>query len=170
MEGQQHRPDSGIDAILHRLAELEERISALEGRAVQAEESSSPAEAGAASFTDGSAQDRSSGTSALTLIGQTLLVLGGAFLLRAVTEEGLIPDAAGTALGIGYALFWIVMADRAARTRRWRHASLPGYPGGNKASGSRGSLAIARPHALRSSRIHSCSRLASASFSTRRRG
>lgn len=50
----------------------------------------------------------------LGLLGRTLMVLGGAFLLRAVTETDALPDAAGVALGFAYALVWLVLAYRAA--------------------------------------------------------
>lgn len=53
------------------------------------------------------------------LVGRTLLVLGGAYLLRAVTELGALPDPLGIGLGLAYALTWLVVGDRAAgRGRR----------------------------------------------------
>jgi hypothetical protein len=56
----------------------------------------------------------------LPLIGRTILVLAGAFLLRAITEMGILPPVAGTAAGFLYALVWLAMADRAAgRERRY---------------------------------------------------
>ncbi len=50
----------------------------------------------------------------LPLLGRTLLVVGGAFVLRAVTEAGLLGPALGSALAIVYAVAWLVMADRSA--------------------------------------------------------
>jgi hypothetical protein len=44
---------------------------------------------------------------ALTLAGRSFLVLGGAFLLRAITEGGRLPVFFGAMLGLAYALFWI---------------------------------------------------------------
>jgi hypothetical protein len=52
------------------------------------------------------------------LIGRTMMVLGGAFFLRALTETGSLPAGVGVAVGIAYALVWLVMADRAARMGR----------------------------------------------------
>ncbi len=52
---------------------------------------------------------------ALTLAGRSFLVLGGAFLLRAVTEAGRVPVALGALLGLAYALAWVVAAYRDAR-------------------------------------------------------
>jgi hypothetical protein len=52
-------------------------------------------------------------TRALSLGGRTLLVLAGAFVLRALTDSGRLPGWLGVALGFLYAGVWIVMADRA---------------------------------------------------------
>ncbi len=53
--------------------------------------------------------------SVVPLVGRTLLVFGGAYLLRAVTELGALPDPVGVALGLAYALTWIAAGDRAMR-------------------------------------------------------
>ncbi len=47
------------------------------------------------------------------LIGRCVLIVGGAYLLRALTEMGWIPRLAGVALAFAYAMVWIVLADRA---------------------------------------------------------
>jgi len=54
----------------------------------------------------------------LSLIGRTLIVLGGAYLLRAVTEGGMVPTAGGVGLGLLYAASWSLLALRSAVTRR----------------------------------------------------
>jgi len=54
----------------------------------------------------------------LSLIGRTLIVLGGAFLLRALTDSDKIPNGLGIGLGLAYAVAWYVAADRAGRVRR----------------------------------------------------
>src|SRR5688572_28114186 len=59
----------------------------------------------------------------LTLAGRTLMVLGGAYLLRAITESGRLPASAGVVIGLGFALVWLGAADRA------------GVHGGRKLSG-----------------------------------
>ncbi len=58
----------------------------------------------------------------LGLVGRTLMVLAGGFLLRAVTETAAVPDAAGVALGFVYALLWLGLAARAAAPRPSRSA------------------------------------------------
>lgn len=47
----------------------------------------------------------------ITLTGRSLIVLGGAFFLRWLTQSGTLPQALGIALGMVYALLWMVLAD-----------------------------------------------------------
>ncbi|MGZ9189400.1 MAG: DUF2339 domain-containing protein [Nitrospira sp.] len=53
-------------------------------------------------------------TSFLTLSGRSLIILGGAYLIRALTESRMLPAPAGVALGLAYAVLWILAAGRAA--------------------------------------------------------
>jgi hypothetical protein len=53
----------------------------------------------------------------IPLIGRTCVVLGGAYLLRALTESGQLPGPSGIVLGLLYAGAWIGAADRAGATR-----------------------------------------------------
>jgi len=62
----------------------------------------------------------------LSLVGRTFIVFGGAYLLRALSESGRLPLAAGVALGFAYALGWLVAADRAARRSRSLDAAMHG--------------------------------------------
>ena len=50
----------------------------------------------------------------LPLAGRSVLVLGGAFLVRMLTEAGTLPPTSGVALGLIYAVVWLALADRAA--------------------------------------------------------
>jgi hypothetical protein len=54
----------------------------------------------------------------LSLVGRTLLVLAGAFVLRALTDSGTLPAAIGVAAGLVYAGSWVVAADRAGAAGR----------------------------------------------------
>lgn len=54
----------------------------------------------------------------LTLIGKSLLILGGAFLLRAATDSAALSKPAGVVLGLLYSIVWIGVAIRAARLGR----------------------------------------------------
>lgn len=47
-------------------------------------------------------------------LGQALLLMAGAFMLRAFTDSGLLPLLGGVALGLVYAVLWIGLAGRAA--------------------------------------------------------
>lgn len=49
----------------------------------------------------------------LSLVGRTCIVLGGAFLLRALTQSGQLPEAGGVWLGFAYAAVWLALAGRA---------------------------------------------------------
>ena len=105
-----------LGAVERRLAELEaERATTGHTVAPPAEEDLPVSEAG-----------RWFSAEALPRYGRTLVVFGGAFLLRAITEGGLIPQIAGTVLGIVYAMFWFLMVDRAAARGRLRSATFHG--------------------------------------------
>ena len=53
-------------------------------------------------------------TTFVTLSGRSLIILGGAYLIRALTESHMLPAPAGVALGLAYAVLWILAAGRAA--------------------------------------------------------
>jgi hypothetical protein len=57
-------------------------------------------------------------SSNIALTGTSILGLGGAYFLRALTESKVLPQIAGVALGLAYAAMWIWAADRAARGGR----------------------------------------------------
>lgn len=50
----------------------------------------------------------------VTNLGRALIILGGAFLLRAITEAGAWPPLVGVSIGLLYSLTWLVASDRAA--------------------------------------------------------
>lgn len=54
----------------------------------------------------------------LGLLGRVFLILGGGYLLRAITESGVAPAPLGLTLGMAYAVTWIYFADRAAGANR----------------------------------------------------
>jgi len=55
---------------------------------------------------------------ALSGIGRSFVVLGGAFLLRAITDAQIVPRGAGIAAGMGYGLLWLWMAYAAPPSDR----------------------------------------------------
>jgi hypothetical protein len=58
----------------------------------------------------------------LALAGRTLLVLAGAYLVRALTDGHVLPAAAGVALGLVYAAVFQLLADRDAHAGRYASA------------------------------------------------
>ena len=54
----------------------------------------------------------------MTLVGRTLMVLGGAYLLRALTEAAVWPPTVGVLAGFTYAATWLAIADRTATAGR----------------------------------------------------
>ena len=87
-----------------RLASVERRLAALEGGA--AVEQDYDKESLAPTFGDGFAAYAS------THIGRVLLIFGGAYLLRAITESHYVPTAIGLLMGAIYAAYWLFMAYR----------------------------------------------------------
>lgn len=109
---------SAVQELASRLRCLEARVGELEGRrptphpttaiARTADEARRPGEI---ALPQG----------AVALLGQTLLVLAGAYLARALTDGRVVPPEVGVALGLAYAAFWQLRADReAGRGRRVR--------------------------------------------------
>jgi hypothetical protein len=101
---------SRLEATVHR---LEARLAALEherGTYVSAEPAADE-ESGARPRIA-----RDEFVTVLSYVGRTLVALGGAYLLRALTDSAILPQAAGIAVGLAYALSWLVLADRAGRT------------------------------------------------------
>lgn len=120
------RLDEALQALRESVRTLEARVAALEaGRtaeatagAVPAAESRAAAEPSAEAVLPRPALGGTGLSAGLSLTGTTFLILGGAFLLRAVTEGGILPAAAGVYLGFAYSLLWTLIAGRAASRGR----------------------------------------------------
>jgi hypothetical protein len=104
------RTDPMTDPVEERLRRIEERLDALErGRgAAHAKHAIQKVEEPAAS------EDFDFD---LALIGRTLIVFGGAYLLRALTEGKVIPMSLGVVLGLAYAISWSILALRPSVSR-----------------------------------------------------
>ncbi len=121
------RLEGQLDALTRELASLHERVRVLEGRVEPADETVTASALAVAEAEPGARPSRESDTTAVvSLIGRTLVVLGGAYLLRALTDSGTIAQGVGVALGMAYALTWIVMADRAGTAGRRLSAAFHG--------------------------------------------
>ena len=122
------QPFTASDA---RLEALEQTVSALEARVAALETGSDPdsLRLNATKTPDANNQDLTPHVDVaawLALAGRTLMVLGGAYLLRAFTDAGAWPPAVGIAVAFGYATVWLVVADRAARSGRRASATFHG--------------------------------------------
>lgn len=118
------RLEARIDELSRGLAEVQRRLAIVEARAPR---SSSLEKAAAPAATPAPGQlVEPEIASDISLLGRTLLVLGGAYLLRALTDNQLLPQTAGAGLGLVYAAFWFYLADRAARCGRKASATFHG--------------------------------------------
>ena len=104
-----------------RIAQLEDRVDDLERR-LQALEGVSAGPARGKPAPEPSLDDGFV-ASASVHIGRVLLIFGGAYLLRAVTDFQFVPTAFGIFLGASYALVWLYMALRTARREDQRAAA-----------------------------------------------
>ena len=99
-----------------RLAAVEQRLGKLEG--------GHPASPAPEDIEQAPTLDDGFLSSASTLIGRVLLIFGGAYLLRAITEFNVVPTAVGISLGAIYALFWLFMAYRKGSDEAQRATAL----------------------------------------------
>lgn len=110
--------ENRLEGVVRELKQLRERVDRLEagtlvpsGDTVEVLASPAPPDAPTPRFP--------LAAGAVGLVGRTLMALGGAYLLRAITEAGTLPALLGAAAGLAYAVWWLLLADRAAaRARR----------------------------------------------------
>ena len=93
-----------------RIAELERRLAAVEQRLNRLESRTPAAPQPAAELPDEPTLGEGFSTNAPALIGRVLLIFGGAYLLRAITDYQVVPTGVGLSLGAAYALFWLFRA------------------------------------------------------------
>ena len=106
--------ESAVRELTGSLHRLEARVGELERRGPVPHEPA--ADAGRAAEVPRPGVAVSQGT--VALFGQTLLVLAGAYVARALTDGRVVPPGVGVALGLAYAVFWQLRADREARRGR----------------------------------------------------
>lgn len=95
-----------------RLEAVERRLSALEG--VVAEPTTEERKAAEPTLDDGTVGVVSAH------IGRVLLIFGGAYLLRAITDFEFVPKAIGILIGAAYAVSWLVIGYRKGRKETLR--------------------------------------------------
>jgi len=138
MSGDHHqqRSDERLDALERAVASLEARLGALEREPLERERFEEPvlqaSEPQDREPYDGEPQEREpfrralDAATVMTLAGRTLMVLGGAYLLRALTESAVWPVWLGVAIAFVYAASSLVATTRAARRGRWLSAEFHG--------------------------------------------
>jgi len=129
MEDRLSRLEVQLEQLVSRVAAFEQRLAALESRAGSALEVRAigaptsgelDGEAGLAGLR------KSDLATIVAAVGRTLVILAGAYLLRALTDSGVLAAGPGALLGLAFALGWIVMADRAGAHGRTLHATFHG--------------------------------------------
>ena len=119
MEDRLARIEARLERLTRDLEDVSRRLAALEGVARRGAASGRSAEPSNGIAAAPPAVPATAAT-VLPLIGRLFLVLGGAWLLRALTEAGTLPVAWGVTAGLAYAAVWLAFADRAgAAGRRW---------------------------------------------------
>ncbi|HYN10889.1 MAG TPA: hypothetical protein VES67_26135 [Vicinamibacterales bacterium] len=108
VEARLQQVDEAVACLARRLEALEDRLRPADAPIV-----GGSAPATAATLPSASLR-RADHVVVLQLVGRTLIVLGGAYLLRALTQSGQISTPAGVVLGLLYAGVWLAAADRAA--------------------------------------------------------
>lgn len=120
--------ESSVAALSSELASLRARVVSLEAGGVAPPVESAPG-------TVSPVVDVAQVEGWLTLLGRTLVILGGAFLLRALTSVQVVPYAVGVGAGLLYGAPWLLLASRSGARGRPLDAvcyglstALIGYP------------------------------------------
>jgi hypothetical protein len=115
-------PQPEWDALAEEVRDLRTRVARMEMALGMAAHAAPEAPIRAASVSERSPAPPSSllgsPTSLLPALGRALLGLAGAFLLRALTEAGTFSPGMGVAIGLVYAMLWLVWAARTPAARR----------------------------------------------------
>lgn len=107
--------EARLEALAAELAEVRERLETLEQRGLARQRERASLASGSRTGTEATQAAAPNGklaADAVALVGRTLVILGGGFLLRAVTAASLLPALSGPALGLAYAAWWLFKADR----------------------------------------------------------
>ncbi|HYL78559.1 MAG TPA: hypothetical protein VEU96_30490 [Bryobacteraceae bacterium] len=104
-----------LEELMQAVDDLRRRVQALENRAI-AEPSTATPLLGSGPHAAEVPADLSTGV--LAGLGRLLLGIAGAYLLRAVTEAALLPQLAGTLIGLLYACAWLLSSVRIASHNR----------------------------------------------------
>jgi len=120
-----------LEELGHELEGVRERLDRLEAREASSGATAPPAVVrlpfrAEARGSDGIAPGPPLAGSVVALLGRTLVVLGGAYLLRALSDRGLIPPLLGAGAALAYAMLWLALCDRAAARGQGTSATFHG--------------------------------------------
>lgn len=108
-------PDLAAEELRRLVVELSGEVRALERRVDVLEHHTAPL-LPPVPLQPIAAAEMESAANSVPALGRALLGIAGAYLLRALTEMGLLPGVAGIAMGILYAALWLWLASR-SRTK-----------------------------------------------------
>ena len=107
-------PPQDLSELTRQVQDLQQRVLTLEQRL--GEGTVRAAEAEVAGLAPAPVSEAALGlrvpSSALPALGRALLAMAGAYLLRALTEFGAMPPTVGVAIGLIYAVVWLLVAAR----------------------------------------------------------
>jgi hypothetical protein len=106
--------ESRLQALEEKLTRLTERVDQLEQRGAAAPLPLPPQTWPLPEAEVGTPDTRTEMSRWVTFLGRSCLVLGGAFLIRALTDGGVLSAGPGVAIGVAFAATWLVLAHRAA--------------------------------------------------------
>ncbi|HUH64373.1 MAG TPA: hypothetical protein VLZ50_15310 [Terracidiphilus sp.] len=107
-----------LESLSHRLDQLEKRVHALE----HSGQTLSPVLAAPAKASAEHETSAERTSSVFAWVGRAMLGIAGAYVLRAVAASGTVPRQAIAAIGIAYAMAWLVWAWRAGTKARLKAA------------------------------------------------
>jgi hypothetical protein len=111
--GREGRMESRLQALEEKVTRLTERLDQLEQRVPGASLPSLPQSWPLPGPDVGAPAGKVDGNRWVTFLGRSCLVLGGAFLIRALTDGGVLSAGPGVAFGVAFAATWLVLAHRA---------------------------------------------------------
>lgn len=112
------RETDQLDQLTRAVQDLQRRVAALERGGAPGASTAGPSDvSGAVPVFEGPALPSVS-SGLVPALGRLLLGIGGAYLLRVVAEAHILPEWAGTALGLAYGGAWLVSSARVSADRR----------------------------------------------------
>jgi hypothetical protein len=117
MSAESGRVDARLEEMAARLGRIEERLAALESGIGRTTQQAASTRISAGVPEDRPAQSTPGGDAStpirwLSLAGRTLLVLAGAYLIRAFRDVGELPPLLPALVGLAYAASWLLAAAR----------------------------------------------------------